>query len=89
MPTPCTQAHRLQFRSGARERPGLSGYFQRHRDIFQCGHCRNKVEALENHAHIPPTEARQRILVHRGQILTQSRHTPARGPFKPGHQHKE
>ena len=78
-----------KFRPCPRKSPGDTGNLQRHRDVYQRRQRRNQVEALENHAHIPPAEARQRVLIHPGQVLTQGADPTARGAFQPGHQHEE
>jgi hypothetical protein len=79
----------LKLRLRTVEGVGVTGQFQRCGHVFQRGHRGNKVEGLEDHPHMFATEARELILVHRGQIAPQRRDLPAGGPFKAAHEHQE
>ena len=89
MPGPLSQPDGGKFCLGTGKRIAHPGQFQRRGDIFQRRHCRDQVERLENHPHIVPAEAGQRILAHGRQVLAERIDPPRRGGFKPADEHKE
>ena len=64
-------ARRRQLLLGAVEGVGVPGQFQRRRDVFQRGHRRDQVEGLEHHAEMIARKPGQRVLVHRGQVVSE------------------
>src|SRR3546814_4900846 len=63
MMQPMTQTHRFKFRRGPRERIAGARDFQRHRDIFNRGHRRQQMEALQDDADASTPRPRQPIFV--------------------------
>ena len=62
------KAHSLQL--GLRPVKGVAraGQLQRSGDVFERGHGRDQMKALEDDAHMGAAKAGQRVLVHRGQV---------------------
>jgi hypothetical protein len=82
------QPYRIKFGPRAGKGIARAHQFQRNGHVFQCGHGRDQVEGLEDHTHIPPAKAGQRIFVHRGQITAKRRDPAAGRALEAPHQHE-
>jgi hypothetical protein len=85
MPASRRKANGGEFFCGAIKCVGHSTQLQRQRNIFQRGHCRNKVEGLKNDPHIKATEPGESIFVHCTKILTQGRNGARACPLQTAH----
>jgi hypothetical protein len=64
------QPDRFELALGARQRLGLAGELERHRDVFQRRHGRNEVEGLKHDAYICRAEPRQIVFAEPAQVFS-------------------
>src|SRR3546814_10586201 len=83
MMQPMTQTHRFKFRRGPRERIAGARDFQRHRDIFNRGHRRQQMEALQDDADASTPRPRQPIFVQWAIVDPRDAHVSPAGALQP------
>src|SRR5690242_20443350 len=50
-------------------RVGGAGKVQRHRDVFQRGHCRDEMKGLKDNSYLSAAEARESVFIEYGKVL--------------------
>ena len=83
------EADRGQFLRRAPRRIGVTGEFQRHRDILQRRHGRNQVKRLEHDADLAAAKACQRVLVEGIERGTADHHFSAVRTLQSRHHHQQ
>lgn len=78
-----------QFTLGDFERVRNVCQFQRHCDIFQCGHVGDEVEGLKNDANVAAAEIRERVLTELVQRRIRNDDFAAVEPLEPGKHHQK
>ncbi len=86
---PGAEADGPELRLGPREGVGLPRELQRHGDVFERRHGRNKLERLEHHAYFFPTEASERVLGHRAEVAAVDPDDAPVGALQSGEGHEE
>ena len=89
MSEPVGQPDPCERRLGRLKGAAVAGKFERDRDIFRRGHCRDQVKRLEHDADMPASQARQPVLVKHPEIVSGKFDTPGARPFEPGQHHQE
>lgn len=83
------KSHGGEARAGLAYGIGRACELKRERDIFERGERWNKVERLEDNAHMSETELCQGVLIHLTKVLSESEHLTACRALKAPHEHEE
>lgn len=84
-----TKSHKPQFLARLVEGIAITGEFQRHGDILQSGHVRDKVKGLENDPDMAASKDGKAVLIHGANRLSGNAHTALVCAFQSGHDHQQ